>query len=85
MSLQHTDSGEIAAISNVRRWKNASESDRIITVIGQPPRSQLKFGHASRIEERQLMQIRQGIYDIIVGCIDNANSVHETACSQETM
>src|SRR4051812_14047103 len=51
MPLQHAYPGEIATISNVRRWKNAGKSDRIITVIGQPPRSQFELRHGGRIEE----------------------------------
>lgn len=83
MPLQHPDPGEVAAASNVRRWYDTGEGDRVIAVIGKPPRPQLELRHGRRIEERRPMQISQRVKDVVIGRIDDTNFVHETARLRE--
>ncbi len=82
MPLQHANSGEIAAISDMRGWNDAGKTDRFIAVIGQPPRPHLELRHCRRIQERQLVQIRQCIGDVVIRCVDITNSVHGSDRSQ---
>lgn len=85
MPLQDPDPGEIAAISNVRRRHNAGEGNCVFAMISQPPRAKIELGHSRGIEERELMQIGQSVDNVIIGHIDDTNSVHGvTHCGTKT-
>ena len=76
MPLQNAYSREVAAISRMGGRHNACEGDGIITAIGKPPCPEIEIRHGRRIEERQPMQISQGLGNVIIGCIDHTNFVH---------
>jgi len=64
-----------SAVSNVRRRYDAGKCDRLIAMLGKPPRSQLELRHGRRVEERRPMQISQRLDEVVIGCINDANFV----------
>lgn len=63
----------------MRRRHDAGEGDRVITVVGDPPRPQIELRHGSPIEECQPMQIAENLGGLIIVRIDDPNSVHGMA------
>ncbi len=66
-------------------WRNTRESDRIITMISEPPRSDVELRHGRSIEERRPMEISQCLDNVIIGRIDDTNFVHGVTRKQNDL
>lgn len=60
----------------MRGRHRTGKGDRVITAISEPPHAKIELGHRRGIEKRQLVQIGQGVDNVVIRRIDDANFVY---------
>jgi hypothetical protein len=76
MPPQHTDPTEIAGVARVGRGNDTRKGYRICRMTNEPPMAVIEFRNGGAIEERQTVEFRERIRDLIVMPVDFANPIH---------
>jgi hypothetical protein len=76
MSSQHADTTKITGVACVGRGDDTRKRNRICRMTNEPPMAVIELRNGGAVEEREGMEFRERIHNLIVMPVDLANPVH---------
>ena len=73
MLLQHADTADVTGVAGMRRRHDTGKGNRYRFAIRQPPVAPVEWRNRRAAEERQTVQVRQGVGDVLVLRVDLAD------------